>query len=113
MRRKVKNETTKKDTVDPLYAIFEQHLFNFSDPDIERKTFIAQVVVEYLNFLRKKNVTIPRSLEAAIIEELGSQVNAMLVKKIYGCLSLKDFRKGVPNVAKRRAKKRYTRLAAG
>jgi hypothetical protein len=108
MRRKV-----KKETIDPLYAIFEQHLFNFSDPEIDRKTFIANVVVDYLGFLRKKSVVVPRSLEAAIIEELGTQVNAMLVKKIYGCLTIKDFRKGIPGLAKRRAKKRYSRLAAG
>ena len=108
MRRKV-----KKEKIDPLYAIFEENLCNFSDPEIDRKTFIAQVFVEYLNFLRKKSVIVPRSLEGAIIEELGSQVNAMLVKKIYGCLSLKDFRKAIPPIVKRRAKKRYSRLAAG
>lgn len=108
MRRKVKKETT-----DPLYTIFEQHLFNFNDPEIDRKTFIANVVVDYLGFLRKKNVIVPRSLEGAIIEELGTQVNAMLVKKIYGCLTIKDFRKGIPSLSKRRAKKRYSRLAAG
>jgi hypothetical protein len=102
----------KEKELDPLYVIFEQHLFNFSDPEVDRKTFVAHVVVEYLEFLKKRSVFVPRSLESAIIEEIGSQVNTMLVKKIYGCLSLKDFQKGAPAQAKRRARKRYSRLAA-
>ncbi len=103
---------TKEDQIDPLYVIFEQHLFSFSDPEVDRKTFVAHVVVEYLNFLRKKSVTVPRSLEGAIIEEIGSQVNTMLVKKIYGCLSIRDFQRGIPPQVRKRARKRYTKLEA-
>lgn len=83
----------KKNTTvqDPLYVIFEQHLFNFADPDSDRSTFILQVVEEYLAFLKKQNISIPKPLEKAIIDELGTQVNTMLVKKIYGCESSADF----------------------
>jgi hypothetical protein len=77
-------------TIDPLYVIFEQHLFNFADPDSDRKTFITQVVTDYLSYLRKNNIIVPKSLEQPIVEELGVQVNTMLVKKIYGCLNTTD-----------------------
>src|SRR4051812_34488625 len=30
-------------SIDPLYVIFEQHLFNFQDPDLDRKTFVGNV----------------------------------------------------------------------
>lgn len=76
--------------MDPLYVIFEQHFFNFSDPDSDRKTFICQVVAEYISYLRKNNIIVPKSLEQPIVEELATQVNTMLVRKIYGCLTLNE-----------------------
>jgi hypothetical protein len=79
--------STASRPVDPLYAIFEQHLFNFADPDADRKVFIGHVVADYLAYLRKNNVIVPKSLEQPIVEELGAQVNTMLVRKIYGCLT--------------------------
>jgi hypothetical protein len=98
--------------IDPLYVIFEHHLFNFQDSDTDRKTFIGNVVADYLSHLRKLNITVPKSLEQPIIEELASQVNTMLVKKIYGCLSIQEYqKKDHPRPAKRRARARYSRLA--
>jgi hypothetical protein len=96
--------------LDPLFVIFEQHLYNFHDADSDRKTFVGNVVAEYLTYLRKKNITVPKSLEQPIVEELGSQVNTMLVKKIYGCLTIEDFQKRLPTSEKRRARNRYTKL---
>ncbi len=78
-------------SIDPLYVIFEQHLFNFADPDSDRKTFIAHVVADYIAYLRKNNIIVPKSLEQPIVEELGTQVNTMLVRKIYGCLTVNEF----------------------
>ncbi len=103
----------QKKSVDPLYVIFEQHLYNFQDSDSDRKTFILEVVSDYLNFLRKKNITVPRSLEQQIVEELYTQVNTMLVKKIYGCLTIQDYQTKLPKTSKRRAKSRYSKLNAG
>ena len=97
--------------VDPLYIIFEQHLFNFADPDSDRSTFIQAVVTDYLTYLRKKDILVPKPLEAAIVDELGTQVNTMLVKKIYGCLSVTEFLAGVPPVLRRKAKVRYKKIA--
>jgi hypothetical protein len=96
--------------VDPLFTIFEQHLYNFQDSDTDRKTFIGNVIHEYLTYLRKMSIVVPRSLEPSIIEELAAQVNTMLVKKIYGCLSIEDFQKQVPGTVKKQARVRYSRL---
>jgi hypothetical protein len=98
--------------IDPLYVIFEQHLCNFQDPEIDRKTFIAQVIAEYLSYLRKKNITVPRALEQPIVEELANQVNTMLVKRIYGCYSIQEFQqKAVKKTHKRKARARHAKLA--
>lgn len=98
------------DQIDPLYVIFEQHLFNFQDSDADRKTFIGNIIAEYLGYLRKMNIVVPKSLEQPIIEELASQVNTMLVKKIYGCLSIQDYQRGIPTTVKRRARNRYAKI---
>jgi hypothetical protein len=98
--------------LDPLYVIFEQHLFNFQDPDVDRKTFIGNVIQEYLSHLRKLNISIPKSLEGPVVEELAALVNTMLVKKIYGCLSIADYRRGIPKPAKKKSRARYSMLKA-
>ena len=95
---------------DPLYVIFEQHLFNFQDSDIDRKTFIGNVVQDYLSHLRKLDITIPKPLEQPVVEELCTQVNTMLVKKIYGCLSIGEYQQKVPVAAKRKARSQYSKL---
>ncbi|MGK5082756.1 hypothetical protein WDW37_05565 [Bdellovibrionota bacterium FG-1] len=97
--------------LDPLYVIFEQHLYNFQESDADRRTFIGNIINDYLTYLRKMNIAIPKSLESSIVEELAGQVNSMLVKKIYGCLSIDDYRKGAPAPVKKKARSRYTRLA--
>ncbi|OFZ20863.1 MAG: hypothetical protein A2X94_04950 [Bdellovibrionales bacterium GWB1_55_8] len=102
---------SKQNHPDPLYVIFEQHLFNFQESDADRKTFIGNIISEYLTYLRKMNIIIPHALEKAVIEELGSQVNTMLVKKIYGCLSIDEFRKSTNGTQKRTARKRYSKIA--
>ncbi len=97
--------------LDPLYVIFEQHLFNFEDSEEDRKTFVLGIVQDYIAHLRSLKIVIPRNMEYLILEELFAQVNTMLSKKMYGCLSIDDYRKGVLPGLKRRARSRYTRLA--
>ena len=98
--------------LDPLYVIFEQHLFNFQDPEMDRKTLVLKIVTDYLDYLRKQNISVPRALEQPIVEELAQQVNTMLVKKIYGCLTPKDYQSGLKTEIKRKAKTRYRKLGA-
>ncbi len=97
--------------IDPLYIIFEQHLFNFSDENSDRNTFITGVVQDYITYLRKSNVVVPKSLEASIMDEIGTQVNTMLVKKIYGCSSINDYTSAIPAAEKKQAKTRYKKVA--
>jgi hypothetical protein len=103
----------KEKQTDPLYVIFEQHLYNFQDSDEDRKTFICKIIHEYLTYLRRMNIAVPRSLEQSIVEELYVQVNAMLVKKIFGTHTIDDYRKHLPTPVKRRARARYSKLKAG
>lgn len=110
------NNATKKSSaaqVDPLYVIFEQHLCNFQDPEIDRKTFIAGVIADYLSYLRKKNLTVPKTLEQPIVEELANIVNTMLIKRIYGCLTMKEYQKTVPTGRRKQARSRYSKLNSG
>lgn len=101
----------KPSQLDPFYVIFEQHLYNFQDCDLDRKTFVNNVLQDYLSYLRKLNITVPKSLEQPIVEELSVQIHTLLVKKIYGCLSIQDYQKRIPSAAKRRVKQRYSKLA--
>lgn len=101
-----KSKITNPRSIDPLYVIFEQHLFNFADPDSDRKTFIAQVVSDYISYLRKNNIIVPKSLEQPIVEELGTQVNTMLVRKIYGCLTVNQFADPIASSDRVRTRKR-------
>lgn len=100
----------KKVPIDPLYAIFEQHLFNFEDSDIDRKTFIANIVRDYILFLRRKNLSIPKAWEAHVNLELEHMVHSMLVKRIYGTSTIEEFRKTLTDPLKRVARARYAKL---
>ena len=103
-------KTTQPGQLDPLYVIFEQHLCNFQDSDIDRKRFIEKVIQDYLTYLRKLNIAVPKSLEPQVAGELGTQVNVMLVKKIYGCLTIADYQKSLAPAVKKRAKARYSKV---
>lgn len=110
MRNKDKRlMSSGKEDLDPLYVVFEQHLFNFQDSDINRKVFIQNVVEEYLKYLRRTKRTIPKIMETQVIEELSAQVNTMLVKKIYGCSQGTSLKDAIPATVKRRPGSRSSR----
>lgn len=96
--------------LDPLFVIFEQHLLNFQDADTDRKSFVKKVVQDYLNYLRKNQIAIPLLLEPYIVDEISEQVNKMLVKKIYGCLTIDEYQRAQPATKKRQAKAQYRRI---
>jgi len=73
-----------------LYNVFEKHLFN-SDSNTDRKTFVMNVVKEYITTLRSHSLHVPAGFESGVIEELCNEVNLMLTKKIYGFLTIEDF----------------------
>ena len=101
MRR---NKPAKANQETLLYGIFEQHLYQFDDADIDRKTFVLKVVSEYLNYLRTCKLSVPSQHEAEVIAELAAEVNTMLVKKIYGFMSIAQYRG-----AKRKSRQKGTK----
>jgi hypothetical protein len=103
-------KVTQKTQPDHLYVIFEQHLFNFQEPGLDRKTFVCNVLNDYFSHLRRHSIVIPKSLEPMIFEELFDQVHTMLVKKIYGCFNIPEFQKRLPVDAKRKAQTKYSKL---
>lgn len=109
-----KPDTKKMIQLDPLFVIFEQHLLNFQDPDSSRKQFLEGIVQEYLRYLRGKQIALPKHLEPYIVDELTMQVNVLLLKRIYGCLSISDYRNQLPadskKIAKKTAKQKYALL---
>ena len=113
MRRIKAAESHAGEKLDPLYVIFEQHLYNNEDSSTDRKSFLLNVVKDYLSYLRKKSIAIPRDLEASVAQELAFQVNTMLVKKIYGSLTLDEYRQGTTVKSRKRAGSRYSRLKTG
>ncbi|MBN23169.1 MAG: hypothetical protein CL678_17925 [Bdellovibrionaceae bacterium] len=96
-------------TQDPLYVIFEHHLFNFQDSNIDRETFILNVIKEYLSFIRRQKISIPIEIETHITEELFAQVNTMLAKKIYGFMGLEDYQNTVDSDEKKKANQNYSK----
>jgi hypothetical protein len=95
---------------DPLYTIFEQHLFNFQDPNSDRGVFIQTIIQDYLSHMRRMGLSIPVEWEEHIFEELFFQVNAMLVKKIYGCQTIDEYTAKASSAAKKRARSNYKKL---
>ena len=96
--------------IDPLYTIFEQHLFNFQDPNSDRKSFIDGIVKDYVTHLRKLGLSVPSEWEEHVSEELFFQVNTMLVKKIYGCLTINEYTAKASTEQKKKAKRQYQKL---
>lgn len=107
--------------LDPLYTIFERHLYDFDDEsnsvninDEKSNELIDRVVADYLKFLVSKKVTVPPRWKGQIEIELKEQVKQMLIKKIYGCLSVNEFvqkQKDRETKQKRRiSRRKYSKL---
>src|SRR5690242_11711124 len=77
--------------IDPLYVIFEKHLYDYHEEEENSKEFIDNIINDYLKYLKSRDVAIPQQWHGVIVDELREQVRNMLVKKTYGCLSIKDF----------------------
>lgn len=91
---------------DLLYTIFEQQLFDFQDENEDQPTFITRTVDRYVSEVRRLGLIIPSEWEKAVKEEIYHLVQQMLLKKMYGCLSINEFRQKQVQPKKRRAKSR-------
>lgn len=105
---------------DPLYMIFEQHLFNALVEAEETEAFLARVVGDYLGRVSQMGAIIPRDQREAIETDLKEEVLAMLRKKTYGHFDLNAYRqaKGIEvrsfpadHVAEEKEKARRSRRA--
>lgn len=95
---------------DPLFIIFEKHLYEYPHEDLD--LFIATVVNEYIDYLRTHQVLIPEKTYSFLMKDLADEVYDMFVKKVHGCLNLKDFKNNgqVTRLEKRQAQDRYFKL---
>lgn len=96
--------------LDALFTILEKHLYDFDDNTENESEFVDKIVNDYLRFLTESNVVIPRKYHHQITDELRNQVRNMLVKKMYGCLSIEEFIKQQPDAREKRklARKKYS-----
>lgn len=99
--------------VDPLYVIFEKYLYDFPHEDLD--LFIATIVNEYIEYLKKNGVIIAEKKFQTLMKDLADEVYDIFIKRIYGCLNLKDFQSSgrVSRLEKFLARERYLKLASG
>lgn len=101
---------------DPLYIIFEKHLYDFNYES--REIFLKAVVDDYLLHLGRQKVMVPMAWKLHLEKTLGEEVSDMLVRKLYGCLTVEEFKekKVAENkdeiiTARKEARRRYQKLA--
>jgi hypothetical protein len=79
---------------DPLFMIFEQHLFNALVEEETTDEFLNRVVKDYISELCTDGL-IPANRISELEIDIREEVLEMLRKKTYGHYSLKEFRKAM------------------
>jgi hypothetical protein len=77
---------------DPLYQLFEQHLYNCLFDEETSDQFVYRVVADYLEHILK-TASIPIKVSEFVENDLRDEVREMLLKKTYGHFSLAEFRR--------------------
>jgi hypothetical protein len=103
---------------DPLFIIFEKHLYDFNYES--RELFLKGVVEEYIAHLVRQKTVIPPAWKQHLEKTIAEEVSDMLVRKLYGCLTVEEFRareegaepsrKDEILTEKREVRKRYQKL---
>lgn len=98
---------------DPLFVIFERHLYDFNYDS--RELFIQGVVEEYLGYLQQQKVLVPAVWKGQLEASLTEEVSDMLVRKLYGCLNVQEFKDKLEEnpealANQKAARKRYYKL---
>lgn len=102
---------------DPLFIIFEKHLYDFNYES--RELFLKGVVEEYISHLVRQKTVIPPAWKTHLEKTIFEEVSDMLVRKLYGCLTVEEFKKKAEVTpeqkvellaVKREARKRYQKL---
>lgn len=100
---------------DPLFIIFEKHLYDFNYES--RDAFLKAVVDDYLVHLRRQKVVVPPAWKLHLEKTLNEEVSDMLVRKLYGCLTVEEFKAKAEEQkielisVRKEARKRYQKLA--
>jgi hypothetical protein len=99
---------------DPLFIIFEKHLYDFNYES--RELFVKGVVSDYLTHLLRQQVLVPPAWRQQLEKSLAEEVGDMLVRRLYGCLTVEELKEKTEDkvelvAAKREARKRYQKLA--
>lgn len=110
-RKKTPPFTVKK--WDPLFIIFEKHLYDFNYES--RELFLQTVVNDYISHLVRQKVVIPPAWKVHLEKTLAEEVSDMLVRKLYGCLTVEEFHVKADSddnilTEKKEARKRYQKL---
>jgi hypothetical protein len=113
-RRKKKKHTFSVKKWDPLFIIFEKHLYDFSYES--RDLFIKGVVEDYVTHLAAQKAVVPPSMKSHFEKTISEEVSDMLVRRLYGCLTVEEFKQKPENTeeiltARKEARKRYQKLA--
>lgn len=99
---------------DPLFIIFEKHLYDFNYES--RELFLKGVVDEYISHLVRQQVVIPPAWKTHLDKTITEEVSDMLVRKLYGCLTVEEFQakqEEAPEnliTEQKEARKRYQKL---
>jgi hypothetical protein len=98
---------------DPLYIIFERHLYDFNYDS--RELFLKGVVEEYLLHLAKQKAVVPATWRSHLEKSLEEEVSDMLVRRLYGCLKVEEARPTEESKtqileARSESRKRYQKL---
>jgi hypothetical protein len=96
--------------VDPLYIIFEKHLFESSERS--KSDFVDVIVNDYMNYLKFSGAIIPIKREHLIVDEVTEEVCEVLKTVLKTQTSISDYLLGLGEIdAKReRAQKMYFEL---
>ena len=101
---------------DPLFIIFEKHLYDFNYEN--RELFLKAVVDDYLAHLSRQQVMVPPTWKLHLEKTIGEEVSDMLVRRLYGCLNVEEFKakqtaenKDEVLTARKEARRRYQKLA--
>ncbi len=114
-KRKKKNAFSVRKW-DPLFIIFEKHLYDFNYES--RDLFLKNVVEEYVSHLVRQKAVIPPAWRQHLEKTLADEVSDMLVRKLYGCLTVEEFQKKAEEkpdllaTERRESRKRYQKLVS-
>lgn len=66
-------------------------MYDFSEEAADTTAFVDKIANDYLGYLAGKQVAVPGKWREYVLDELRDQIRKMMLKKMYGCLSIEEF----------------------